>query len=245
MKQSTYLGTSFTRDDVLQAMELFDKQERSLFPPARWKVYAVEHNGRQYPPKQLMRLVIKRKQVGRGGERVNSRFEQLGFKVITISDPGESRLRAEEADGAELSSGESYSPEGVDRRQLVERQIRARRGQRQFRDALRARYQNRCVVTGCGIVAILEAAHISPYRGDKENHPENGLLLRADIHTLFDLDLLGIEPDHLRVELHPEIVEEYRYLMGKPLQCPDGVHPSPEALGIRYRQFCQRREEPT
>jgi hypothetical protein len=115
----------------------------------------------------------------------------------------DSRLHAEEADQAESSKGEGYIPEGVDRRPLVERQIRERRGQRHFRDALRKRYGDRCLVTGCEVLAVLEAAHISPYRGEEDNHPENGLLLRSDVHTLFDLDLLGIEPEKLRVELHP------------------------------------------
>ena len=34
---------------------------------------------------------------------------------------------------------------------------------------------------------------LPPYRGTKDNHPDNGLLLRADIHTLFDLDMIGID----------------------------------------------------
>ena len=50
---------------------------------------------------------------------------------------------------------------------------------------------------------IVEAAHIWPYRGRDDNHPDNGLLLRADLHTLFDLDLMGIEPDSLETRLHP------------------------------------------
>jgi putative restriction endonuclease len=37
------------------------------------------------------------------------------------------------------------------------------------------------------------------YRGMKDNDPSNGLLLRTDIHTLYDLNLLGIEPDSLKV----------------------------------------------
>jgi predicted restriction endonuclease len=57
-------------------------------------------------------------------------------------------------------------------------------------------------VSGCRIVDLLEAAHISPYRGEGDNHPENGLLLRTDLHTLFDLDLLGIDPTMLTIHLH-------------------------------------------
>lgn len=151
-------------------------------------------------------------------------------------------LRADEAEGAESQDQVAYNPEDGDLRELVTRQIRARRGQQQFRDALREQYGNRCVVTNCGIVAILEAAHINPYRGDNDNHPTNGLLLRTDIHTLFDLNLLGVEPELLHVELHPDIIGEYGYLVDKPLICPIGIRPSRKALEARYKLFCQRRE---
>jgi hypothetical protein len=116
-----------------------------------------------------------------------------------------------------------YSPHGDDQRQVVERQIRERRGQQKFRDALLDRHGNRCLVTTCTVLAVIEAAHIHPYRGENDNHPDNGLLLRADIHTLFDLNLLGIEPDHFQVEL------ELGYAPANP--------PSQEALRERYKEF--------
>lgn len=141
-------------------------------------------------------------------------------------------------------STDDYRPSQFDRRFLVERQIRARRGQQQFRDSLRRRYSDRCVVTDCRILAILEAAHINPYRGDDDHHPQNGLLLRADIHTLFDLNLLGIEPEQLRVELHPDVTEEYGHLAGRTLLCPVEAQPSQTALVERYHLFRQRKETP-
>src|ERR1700722_13744752 len=42
---------------------------------------------------------------------------------------------------------------------------------------------------------VLEAAHITPYMGASTNSLLNGLLLRADIHTLFNLGLISIDPD--------------------------------------------------
>lgn len=151
-----------------------------------------------------------------------------GFSLVVSS-----RLGAEDA----VASAETFIPDGIDRRELIERQIRARRGQQAFRNALRKRYGDCCVVTGCRILAILEAAHISPYRGDNDNHPANGLLLRADIHTLFDLNLIGVNPEQLQVELHPAIATEYGYLSGKALMSANNVRPSPEALKSRYAEF--------
>ncbi|MEO2018753.1 MAG: HNH endonuclease signature motif containing protein [Fuerstiella sp.] len=54
-------------------------------------------------------------------------------------------------------------------------------------------------------IAVLEAAHIRPYRRPEDNDVQNGLLLRADIHTLFDLNLLGIEPGTWQIHIHPRI----------------------------------------
>jgi len=88
---------------------------------------------------------------------------------------------------------------------------------------------------------VLEAAHIKPYRGEKDNHPKNGLLLRSDIHTLFDLDLLGIEPEHFRVELHPSLAKEYGELAGRKLACAPADLPSKEALIERYKDFQKRK----
>jgi hypothetical protein len=91
-------------------------------------------------------------------------------------------------EGDSLVDPEYEAPKG-DLREMALQQIRKRRGQSQFRNALLQRYGRRCLVTGCSVVAVLEAAHIDPYRSDINHHPGNGLLLRADIHTLFDLDL--------------------------------------------------------
>jgi hypothetical protein len=135
-----------------------------------------------------------------------------------------------------------YTPQEGDWRRIVERQIRERRGQQRFRDALRQRYGSQCLVTGCKVLAVLEAAHITPYRGENDNHPENGLLLRADIHTLFDLDLLGIEPIRFQVELHPMLADEPAYadLAGKVINCAHGRKPSRRPLRRRYEQFRKR-----
>jgi HNH endonuclease len=122
---------------------------------------------------------------------------------------------AEAAEEDQDSQVPGYVPSQGDERERLFRQIRARRGQRAFREKLRARYGDRCAISGCNILDVLEAAHIRPYRGDLDNHVENGLLLRADLHTLFDLDLIGIEPFTLTVHLNPEVsLGEYPLCVG-------------------------------
>jgi putative restriction endonuclease len=138
---------------------------------------------------------------------------------------------------AQDASDEAYVPDGHDERDIIERQIRARRGQRTFREKLRRRFNDTCLVTRCNLPDLLEAAHISPYRGDKDHHPSNGLLLRADIHTLFDLELLGIEPRTLQICLHPKVKGMgYDALAGNTLACAPGQL-SRDALEARWKKF--------
>jgi hypothetical protein len=153
--------------------------------------------------------------------------------------PG-SWLTAEEADPGRPNDEDEYFPQDIDPRRLIQRQIRERRGQQEFREALLNRYGSRCLISGCEVLAVLEAAHINPYRRDEDNHPANGLLLRSDIHTLFDLDLLGIEPEGLRVELHPDVAKEYCGFANVVLACSGERQPAREALRLRYEQFRRR-----
>ena len=119
-----------------------------------------------------------------------------------------------------------------DARELIERAIHIRQGQGQFRQALLDAYERQCAVTGCEVAEVLEAAHIVPYRGSHTNILENGLLLRADIHTLFDRHLLTITPDSCQTQIHPDVrVGEYAALHGLRIrQTVDSADPDPRLL---------------
>ncbi|OJH41041.1 hypothetical protein BON30_09045 [Cystobacter ferrugineus] len=66
------------------------------------------------------------------------------------------------------------------------------------------------------------------------------MLLRTDIHTLFDLNLLGIDPESLRIHLHPRIKgSEYERFDGKRLACEAKLL-SKEALELRWNAFQER-----
>jgi len=66
-------------------------------------------------------------------------------------------------------------------------------------------YSEKCAITGHGPKDVLEAAHIQPHSVDGRNSIDNGLLLRADIHTLFDLHLMSINPTTLTVATSSEL----------------------------------------
>jgi putative restriction endonuclease len=69
-------------------------------------------------------------------------------------------------------------------------------------------YRGRCAVTGERIRPVLQAAHILPVALGGQNRLDNGLLLRSDVHTLFDSGYLGVNPD-LRLLVSPRLRAEF------------------------------------
>ena len=126
------------------------------------------------------------------------------------------------------------------KRTEVTSRVSSRRGQGKFRDTLLVVYQGRCAITGCPIEETLEAAHIIPHQDEITNHITNGILLRADVHSLFDSDLLGIHPATFEVLVASRLEgTEYEALAGKKITLPEDhrVRPSPEALHERWQGF--------
>lgn len=86
--------------------------------------------------------------------------------------------------------------------------VRARLGQGAFRSLVTDAYHRRCAVTGEKTLPALEAAHIRAHSADGPNRIDNGLLLRADIHRLFDDGYVTV--DHqLRFVVSRRVKEEY------------------------------------
>lgn len=136
---------------------------------------------------------------------------------------------------------EPFDPESVtDAREKVLREIRARRGQKRFRDALIEAYAARCAITGCDVLDVLEAAHITPYLGPDTNNVTNGLLLRADLHTLFDTQLVAVDPETLKVLVSPRIEDlGYRALHGQTLRPSRTRASAPSEAALRkHREAC-------
>lgn len=112
-------------------------------------------------------------------------------------------------------------------------QIVVRRGQAKFRRLLLEAYEGRCAVSGCDAVPVLEAAHISAYMGPYTDQSNNGLLLRADIHTLFDLHLLALDPATGRVWLAPTLRGgAYGDLHGRLARAPSRPTDAPNMLAL-------------
>ena len=85
---------------------------------------------------------------------------------------------------------------------------RARLGQGAFRVLVTEAYTRRCAVTGERTLPVLQAAHIKPFAESGPHRVNNGLLLRSDLHTLFDRGYMTVTPEH-RIEVSKRIREEF------------------------------------
>ncbi|TSD40505.1 HNH endonuclease [Rhodococcus sp. KBS0724] len=163
---------------------------------------------------------------------------------IEVKDPaGQTYLRALfkqllEPDQPLPGGPRTYQP-GDDLRTFAQRDVAQRRGQAQFRDSLIDAYNGSCAITGSTVLTVLEAAHIDRYHGDHTNHVNNGLLLRSDLHTLFDFQRITVD-ENLHVRVAPALLEtEYGSHNGMPLKLPadPNHHPDRDALR-RHRESC-------
>ncbi|WP_058485363.1 HNH endonuclease [Defluviitalea phaphyphila] len=118
--------------------------------------------------------------------------------------------------------------------------IYPRIGQGTFRVLVTEAYNRRCAITGEKTLPVLEAAHIKPYSQKGPHSITNGLLLRRDLHTLFDRGYITID-ENLHIEVSKRIKEdygngrEYYAYHGKKLATiPDTVFEKPDPKFLRW-----------
>lgn len=140
---------------------------------------------------------------------------------------------------ASIAPEDPFDPDSVeDGRVKVLSAVARRQGQAKFRGRLMKNYDGACAISGCDVPDVLQAAHIFPYLGPETNHSSNGILLRADIHTLFDLGLVRISPSDFVISVSAALddtpYEEYR---GNKLRLPSAKPswPSLQALEKRWQ----------
>lgn len=112
--------------------------------------------------------------------------------------------------------------------------VRQRLGQGSFRILVTDLYNRSCAVTGGRALPVLVAAHIRPYSEGGEHRVDNGLLLRSDLHTLFDRGYITVTPEHRlevgkRLRTDFENGEEYFAWHGKLITLPARSVDRPQA----------------
>jgi putative restriction endonuclease len=165
--------------------------------------------------------------------------------------PGRSAINALLATAEALEAAQNEEQplpaDDYDARLRTMRQIVARRGQGAFRAALLDAYAGRCAVTGCDVPEVLEAAHLRPYRGPGSHDVRNGLLLRADIHTLLDLLLVAFNPATRTLAVSSQLEgTQYEQLSGRSLAEPRLLRQRPAAAILEdlWRDFISQRVRP-
>lgn len=115
-----------------------------------------------------------------------------------------------------------------------------RLGQGSFRVLVRDAYNYRCAMSGERTLPVLDTAHIRPYSKGGEHALSNGLLLRSDLHTLFDLGYLTVDPDEMRIVVSEQIKanwengKDYYKLHGQELAKPVNTLAFPSMDSLRY-----------
>lgn len=105
--------------------------------------------------------------------------------------------------------------------------VRVRRGQREFRERILAQNGNVCAFTSDAPERVLEAGHLYSYAQLGEHHEHGGLMLRRDIHRLFDDGALAVDPGTLRIDVSPELETYPQYAR---------LHHTPLAVRLRDQQ---------
>ena len=119
--------------------------------------------------------------------------------------------------------------------------VRPRLGQGAFRLAVTDAYERRCAVSGEKTLPILDAAHIHSYGEGGEHDPANGLLLRTDIHRLFDLGYVTVSSDH-RFEVSSRLKADfdngrhYYDLHGERLRSPRAGYAPPAEAALSWHR---------
>jgi len=233
------------------ATELYSDKEPVFEKDGSW-TYLYRHEIRgDAPPETIWRnkallknmqdavpvAVIRQADVGR--------YQILGLAYVTDYNPrtGYFFLMGTSIASGTLSVDPGLTAEPLDidadTRKFQETRQAVRQGQARFRLDLLDAYSSRCAATEYDVSEGLEAAHIRPYRGAHTNETRNGILLRADIHNLFDYGIVGVDPEAMKVVLNQRARNsKYAPLHDQVLRLPDDPRRQPDReLLLRHLQL--------
>jgi hypothetical protein len=215
--------------NVLAAAQFFKKNGRNFGLFRESSKYDVIIKNEHYPPKAIFAIAYNLatgesiepgKFGGSAKGPVHQKFKELGFEIINKGFYLVTEADFNRADNVRLGL------------------IKTRQGQDVFRSSLLKERGKKCEVTGTDVSALLEAAHIIPHAEGANYNTSNGLLLRVDIHTLYDSNLLSID-ENLIIHLAPSILKlkEYSEYQGKKIKSLNTTKPFREALKRRHKHF--------
>jgi putative restriction endonuclease len=114
-----------------------------------------------------------------------------------------------------------------------------RRGQGAFRLMVMDAYERRCAITRDKTLPALDAAHIRPFHEHESHEVHNGILMRSDIHRLFDQGYVTVTPDlrfrvsdQIRDQFHNGVI--YYDLHDRPVAVPDVADQQPDRAALDW-----------
>jgi hypothetical protein len=156
--------------------------------------------------------------------------------MLDWSEDGHFIVFADEEFPKEPVKGVPEAPnDNIDRR--IQVQLKKRLGQRKLRDKLFYEYGGQCAISNCPIREVLHACHILAFAQAGNNLSTNAILLRSDLHDLFDANLLAIHPETFAVQLHPNVSLHYRGLNNIVNERRDQKRLDREGLNQRWALF--------
>jgi putative restriction endonuclease len=162
-------------------------------------------------------------ETGTGKELWDAVSERLAQGSATVLEPGTATVAAIETRG--FGKPQMALP---------------RLGQGRFRILVTDAYSRRCAMTGERTLPVLEAAHIKPYSLVKRHELSNGMLMRSDLHRLFDDGYLTVDPKDRCVVVSKRIREEfenekdYYKLQGQVFREPNEAWVKPSLENLEY-----------
>jgi hypothetical protein len=168
-----------------------------------------------------------------GGRRAGTRLLRCRLSPITPKSSSDGLLPSLEALADELASDPIAW-------QMV--RTRVRESAKKFRVAAMGEYRAACAISMEKTQEVLDAAHVEAHSLRGINSLANSLLLRTDLHTLFDKGLIKIDPDTRLISIDPSIESpDYRRFHGQRLS--EGVTGAPSSEFLRSRTQSVRRPE--
>ncbi|MGE6833917.1 HNH endonuclease, partial [Priestia megaterium] len=134
-------------------------------------------------------------------------------------------IEDEEDINFKLVKEENITKEEVQRKKRITPNI--------FKELILSTYE-RCAISGETTRAVLEACHIQKYINKESDHVQNGILLRKDIHTLYDNCLITIDENYI-VHVSEELESDhYQLFNNKKLYLPNNEYDYPSKIALRY-----------
>jgi hypothetical protein len=117
--------------------------------------------------------------------------------------------------------------------------LNVRRGQKKLRVKLFYLYTSKCAISSCNVKDVLHACHIISFAKSGNNMSTNALLLRSDLHDLFDANFIAINPDNMKVAVHESLKSTtYFEYNGRTLnERIDKIEIDKNGLNLRWELF--------